>query len=611
MKKIAGIVFTFLLLGFLGCLIAGFVQKVPAEVSLNAVKEFKFCVSIAYFLKILAGVLFAGFVVGCAVQFGHNCDGSINRFSSAMMGRYKVVIMVSVLITALLTISNETVGLVVNKKKIDIINRPKIIQDYISVGNSLYNQGYYARAARYADAALKLDDKSEQANDLKNRTDLQGNVNKPKVPLIDNKSAEPVEQKDDSLKIDEQKISQAYTYLKKAKESFAAEKWFDAHYYAELGIKLTTPKDPNQDELKEISYKAWDNIQEIHNNKKTQSQIDFEEKYRGYLALVEEDDLKAYYIFHNLSAKSLELSKDSDVVFYLDVAKKRVEQKYFFVDETLELSTFETANDIYFTIKNSDSTQDIVYFKGMTEVQSSGMNIQYLRNLTITSIDSKGNFRKSMNVPYAKVLPAHVSNFDDVTKKGLGIEDDMEYVPYLILKSVGRDNSEESYSPKYSYAKGIVPQDLEITLLPVSFDDFVMLEKSAANPQTLQLTALMKLVSKAQQYGYSSESFGQILLNRLLYPLFLLCLLVLLASFAWNNRIGQDQYFKFSWVLSFPFVVLIMLLFYQVMIFLFKLMNYVLLAFSGGILSVVIAFVLYVIVLLLVSVYFMSRTTSE
>lgn len=612
MKKIVGILFTFLIIGFLVSLIVGFTHSVPTDVSLNYVKSYKFCNAVSYFLKFLPGIIFAGFVVGCSVQFGHNPEGSLKRFSGAMGKRYKVVMIVAIIITAILTIANETVGLFVNRKKIDIINRPKIIKEYLEVGNSLYEQGYYARAARYADAVLKLDDKSEGANDLKNRTNLEGNINKPKkVPRFNAKNAEPVTEVATGLIIDEQKMSQAHEYLLKAKDAFAKEKWFDAHYFAEIGIKLTTSKDPNVDELKTISNKAWNNIQEIHNTKKTEDQINFEEKYRGYVALMEEDDLRAYYIFRHLSESSEKLSKDPDVVFYLGIAKTKVEEKFFFVDETLELSNFETANDVYYTCKYKNGNIDVIYFKGMTEVQASGLNVQYLRDLCITTIDAKGNFVKSLKVPYVKVLPAHISNFDESVKRSLEIEDDVEYVPYLILKSVGRDDSSIIYEPEYKFANGIVQSKSDYMLLPMDFDDLVMLETSPENPQTIPLFTLFKLVSKAYKYGYSEEMYGQTLLNRLLYPLFLLCFIVLLASFAWNNRIGQDQYFKFSWVLSFPFVALIMEVFYQMLYFVFKLLNYVLLAFTSNMVCVILGCVLYVLVLFAVSVYYLSRNTAE
>ena len=111
---------------------------------------------------------------------------------------------------------------------------------------------------------------------------------------------------------------------------------------------LVTAKDPNVDELKNLSVQAWNNITDIHDKKKTTDQLAFEEKYRGYLALVEKDDLKAYYIFKGLSEKSIEYARDSDILFYLDVAQKKVQEKTFFIDETLELENFEQENNVYF-----------------------------------------------------------------------------------------------------------------------------------------------------------------------------------------------------------------------------------------------------------------------
>ena len=74
----------------------------------------------------------------------------------------------------------------------------------------------------------------------------------------------------------------------------------------------------------------------------------YEEKYEGYKALMNKDDVQAYYIFRQLSEDS-EMKHDSDVLFYYEVARERIEQKYFFIDETFELKSFETANDVYYS----------------------------------------------------------------------------------------------------------------------------------------------------------------------------------------------------------------------------------------------------------------------
>ena len=74
------------------------------------------------------------------------------------------------------------------------------------------------------------------------------------------------------------------------------------------------------------------------------------------------------------------------------------------MDETLELESFEDANDIHFAYKYPDGSKDVVYCKGVTTVAGTGKSIQYLRELSICSMDKDGKLFRTMSVPYAKVL---------------------------------------------------------------------------------------------------------------------------------------------------------------------------------------------------------------
>ena len=187
----------------------------------------------------------------------------------------------------------------------------------------------------------------------------------------------------------------------------------------------------------------------------------------------------------------------------------------------------------------------------------------------------------------------------------------MTYVPYVMLKSIGRDFAEQQSSPLYTYSDGTTSDMPEFMILPLEFEKFTLLEMTNEEPKNLPIMKLYKLVSVVDDYGYSQSVYAQTLLNRLLYPLFMLIVFVALASFAWNNKIGSKQYFKFSWVAGFPFFILASGFLYNVVMYLFKIMNYVMVSFAGGITSLIIAIVVYVVVLIVVSLYFLARKDNE
>lgn len=607
MKKIIAILSVFIGIGLIVSIIYGFMSEVPATVPQTSAFVYKLMNGIQNFGRYIPGVAITGFTVSCSVHFGRNSEGSTERFSKAMLERFKTVMIVSIIMAFFLTFCSEVLVLLTGNKKSSIINRPKIVTEYINVGNRLFDNGYYERAMNYAEAALKLSPNEKHALNLRDRADVE--INRARTSNIRFKLYESVEEaeKVDHVVIDAAQINEVYQLYLKANEAFTKKEWFNAHYYSELGIKLATPKDPNLEELKKISTAAWNNLTEYHDLAKTQGQLTFEKKYQGYLALVQKDDLKAYYIFRELYQSSREMQSDPDVVFYLQIAENRINERCFFIDETFELKSFESVNDVYFAYEYADGSRDVIYFKGMTTVASTGNSIQYLRALTIVSVARNGEVFRTMTVPYAKVLPVSVKTLTPTTKALMGIDDSIDCVPYIMLKSVGRDSPELHNEPLYTYQNGETANTPEYLLLSIPYDDFLLLEKSTSTPESMPLASLFKLVHMAAKYGFCTEVYGQALANRIFYPLWILIMFILLAGFGWNNRINPTQFFKFSWALAFIPFILISMLYNKMMMFLFRLVNYVLLGgfgLSGGMVA---AFVLYIILFICSAIIFVSR----
>ncbi len=602
---------TFLIIGFVLCLVFGFLYPHPVELINSAVFPYKFLSGLQYFLAFLPALFFAGFIISLAVHFGHNAEGGFKRFSKATLERYKLVIITSLICAFVLTLSNECFSILIKNKKENLINRPKIITEYVKVGNNLLNQGYYNRALNYANAALKLEPNSKEASILKDKATVE--INRMETSNLHFKLYEnDIESNTvDRVLINPEQISEVYTLYQKAVECFDNEEWFNAHYYATLGINLATPKDPNLSNLKDIANEAWNNLTEFVKLQKSEDQNHFEKKYEGYLALHQKDDLKAYYIFKELSTTSRELSIDPDVNFYLDVAENRIREKYFFVDETFEQESFEYANNIYFAYDYKDGSKDIVYFKGVTTVEETGNSIQYLRDLTIVTIDKDKEVYRTVKVPYAKVLPVSVESLNETTKQLLEIDEKTKSIPYLMLNSIGRSDPSIKITPTFTYATEQNVPNPSFLILPIPFDDFILLENNTINPDTLSLIDLVKFVNIAEKYGFAETIFVQVLMNRLLFPLWILIILIFAATFAWHNRIGDSQYFKFSWIFSFPFIILLCMAYYKIAMFVFMLNNYALIVCFKNSLGIVAAIVFYVSLLFIVSLYFVSRKGKE
>lgn len=611
MKKNIIVLSFILIFSLIVCLIIGFVLNVPFEVSKNSVFLYKILTGLELFVKYLPVFIIASFILTFSVHFGQHCEGSIVRFSQAMVERFKKIMIFSLMLTFIITMSNEVFGTLINRKKQSIIESQKILNEYLKVGNNLFNNGFYERAKRYGNVALTLQPNSKEAVDLIDRAEVE--IQRNENSNLRFKIYESVEdaEKVDKVVINPEQINEVYSYYLKAKDAYDKKEWFNAHFFAETGISLATPKDPNLEDLKKISNSAWNNLSEYHNLEKNEEQQIFDKKYEGYLALVQKDDLKAYYLFKQLYMSSRQMQSDPDVKFYLEIAENRVNEKSFFIDETFELESFENANDIYFACNYKDGTKDLVYFKGMTCVQETGNSVQYLRDLTIITIDNEGNFYRKMNVPYAKVLPVSVKNIPPSVKQLMGIEDDVESIPYLMLKSIERERENSEVFPVYTYSDGSVGNKPEYLLLSMPYEHFLMLENFKNNVTSIPLPQLLKLAKISEQYGFLEEMFTQSCLDRLFYPIWILILFLLISTFAWNNRVGNGQYFKLTWVFAFPEFLVISYVFYKLSMFIFKLINFTLLGVFGFLNACISALIFYLVMMILAGVKFLACKTRS
>lgn len=607
MKKLIGVLSFLVGVGFLVCIILGFSLPLTNEISQSYNAIYKFLRGLNYFCKILPAILFTSFILSFSIYFGRNSEGSSDRFSKAMFSRLKIVLITSLVFVLVLTLESEIFTPLLNKKMIVIESQPKLINDYLKVGNNLYDSGFYNRSLKYAESVLKLEQNSKEANLLKDKSIDQINKSNeiPNRFLFTEKDF--FEEEKSNHNFDEKKLSSAYQNFQKAQKSYQNEEWFNAHYYASLALDFSNEKDPNFQDIKRFQTQAWNKLNEFHSSKKTESQKIFDKKYEGYLALVEKNDLKAYYIFTELSKSSYALKSDPDVSFYLDIAEKRVLEKNFFIDETLELETFENINDIYFSYKYPDNSQDIFYFEGMTSVKETGNFVQYLRNFIVFSLDSDGKVFKTMKVPYAKVIPIPTEEISSSVKESLNIEKTCDFIPYIILNSVGRNSSEERRKPIYTDANGVISETPGFMFIPFSYNDFVMIENSSSKAETISLVNLFNFIRKASSFGFSPEIYSNFLLNRLYYPLWLLIMFVFCASFAWNSRISSTEYFKMTWIFVLPFIGIVSFLFYKFSIWILKIINYALLSFFSLNVVFVIATLFFIFLLILNVVYFVAQ----
>src|SRR5574344_377697 len=572
----------------------------------NAVKSYTFFRGLSWFLTILPAVLISGFMIGCAIQWKTNTEDSRKKYSPAMFERYKKVLLVGIVLTFVLTFSAEVFVPSVEMHQITAEQNPAMLTKYLSLGKTALAEDHAMLAWQYAEQAYAIyPKKADVATFYKNAKDAKDLAASAAVanPAAVDKIVNPIQDANNGLTVKQM--------IEKSQQAATDKQWIDAHYWATLAITACSGTDTNLAAAQEAANTAWNNLNNPVAFDSTEQKNFFDRKKEGYKALMNGDDLQSYYIFNELYATH---SSDPDVVHYFDLAKERVQAQYFFIDEVSDLKKVETKRNVYFCLPYADGSKDIVYIQGDVSLKQAGNVIRYLDGLTIISFDKSGLFKKKMYVPYAKMIEDPVTVFGEEEKNVLGITPKIKTVPYIQLYSVDRMTKGVVCKPTYEYApsgqsKLAAPSEASYLVLPMPYGDYSLLNEATAGAASMPYMSLIRFVTKSTLYGYAQEVFSQSLVQRGVYPLFLLILIVFAAAFAWNYRVGERDLFRFKWLFLFPVFSAVVYVVIDCRKYLLTLLNY---AFVGtcGQYALLVAFVAYVLLFFFVTMIFMARRSS-
>jgi hypothetical protein len=271
---------------------------------------------------------------------------------------------------------------------------------------------------------------------------------------------------------------------------------------------------------------------------------------------------------------------DYDIKNFYEISMELLSTQYFFTDETLDKQQFAKYRNVYFTLPRLDGGKDIISIKGITDTDSTGGRIQYLRGFSVVSYDKYDEWLMSFSVPYAKMCSYPLEDMGDELINYISETSNTRFVPYVFLKSVDRKYENIFIGPRFDIRKGYASEFSTTYIMPIPFEDFAMLCDVSHGPETMSLVSLYKFSKVASNYGYSSEIFSQALINRFSFPLILLICFILAGILAWNSRIFVNDSFKFSWILLFPIILALSYIFVECFRFLLSLIFYAVLSLT-------------------------------
>lgn len=550
--------------------------------------------SLMFALDLLPAIIISGMLVACSMAFGKFMKDNPGRFSALLFNYIKVVFVLGLCCTGICFAITEIFGPMLNKKLAASISLEKNYEDYVALARKYRDEKKYDSAMLYSYYALNLKSDGEESAELYDIIELAPTLKKEQSNS--KISFEELEEKTDTY----ESIPEL---LKKAEDSYEDKNYFDAHYYASLVVEISKEDDGNMFKAKQLAGDAWNKLYETDYSQITDENLIYSEKRRGYSALYQGDFLKAYYLFRDLLEK---YPTDLDISRYFEIAKEELEEQYFYIDETTDLQAFEQYHNVFFTVDNEFGAKDVIFAKGVTLMEKAGDLFLYLRSLSSFSYDKEGRFVKTFSVPYAKVFAEPVSNFKNkfVGENNLAIDD---CVPCFMLEAVDRNIEGKKIIPTHIYVDKTMEskETSNFMVLPMVYNDLILLCRASLGAENMPLGTLFDFVKICENYGYAKEVFLQILISRLVYPFFIMAIILVMAIFAWNYRLASEIMFKAKWLLALPIFTLAVFTFVEIFDFIQTLVIYSLISLCGfGALGIIIGF--YVILIFALSFIFLA-----
>jgi lipopolysaccharide export LptBFGC system permease protein LptF len=178
----------------------------------------------------------------------------------------------------------------------------------------------------------------------------------------------------------------------------------------------------------------------------------------------------------------------------------------------------------------------------------------YAWGTELLSADSEGRLRYRINADYGKLFP--ISRMDS--------EGNPSDNTVLLFNALDRADKTNSSEPQWINDGGISDPEYGANqiLLPISYDNFLLLSKVKQGTQTLSLRELFTAEKAFDNYGYLKESFRAEIFSRLGNTMFFLPMAVLALVLGWRYRARKKPRYVYV-----PMLILLPMVFYGAVTF--------------------------------------------
>jgi len=302
-----------------------------------------------------------------------------------------------------------------------------------------------------------------------------------------------------------------------SREAFDKERYFDAHWLANLGNRLAGRNSVEAGYAARLANEAWDKISSLEpTDRESRIYELYEMKLSGYRAMEIDDWIRAYYIFLHLSALTPD---DPDVKNYFAASEQGAKEIAFFIDE-MELALGEILNGAVFSLPKEEE-RVVLRFSSLTATEdiAYGIGFEYMH------FDANMHPAAAASSRYAKLVPITLDK------------------PMILVLTLALDRYNEDGSFQSEWHLGSPP--VGGILLDISFEDLMLISNVRRGLGNLQINELFAAADKLGESGYIAHVFHAEILNRIGSALFFLPIAIFVIILAWRYRAKQRPRYLF------------------------------------------------------------------
>jgi hypothetical protein len=305
--------------------------------------------------------------------------------------------------------------------------------------------------------------------------------------------------------------------------AFDEERYFDAHWLANLGMRLAIRGSAEAANAARLASEAWNKISsQAPNQRETHLFELFEMKLSGYRAMESGDWIQAFYIFKELSTLT---PADPDIRNFLRASEIGARETAFFIDE-IEMSLGEILNSVVFSLPVQNG-RAVMRFSSIT----TSLDIAYGMGFEYMEFDENSNLRANVTSRYAKLKPVIIGGRPQIV---------------ILTHALNRYDRNHYYQSEWLFGNRSVSAGI---FLDISFEDFVLVNNVRRGLTNLQIDELFDASNRLRDAGYVHQIFQAEVLNRLGSALFFLPVAIFVIIVAWRYRAKQKPRYFFALLL--------------------------------------------------------------